>query len=327
MKKNSKRKSNLKSSLLLLLLLAILLISSSYAWFTANQTVTVSSLNVNVQASNGLQISADGTTWKAVLSNSDLTTGYATAVNQIPTELAPVSTTGIVTNGKMDMFYGTVEANAAGTYMLTATQETDKHGASGRYIAFDLFLKVDKETQIYMTTGSKVEYAGETDQGLQNAARVAFVNEGTKAASSAVADIQAMSLTSGTAMIWEPNYDTHTANGLAAARDIYGKTITKTTGEAQQPYYGIKKAIPDTANITMIQTATPSADYFSSVSPTYKTISGHTDSPAFLKLTAGVTKLRVYMWIEGQDVDCENNASGTNINFDLQFTATPPQGN
>ena len=26
------------------------------------------------------------------------------------------------------------------------------------------------------------------------------------------------------------------------------------------------------------------------------------------------------MWIEGQDVDCENNASGTDISYNLQFT-------
>lgn len=48
-KKENKRKSNLKLSLLLLLLAAILLISSLMQWFTSNQTVTVSSLNVNVE--------------------------------------------------------------------------------------------------------------------------------------------------------------------------------------------------------------------------------------------------------------------------------------
>ena len=26
------------------------------------------------------------------------------------------------------------------------------------------------------------------------------------------------------------------------------------------------------------------------------------------------------MWIEGQDVDCENMASGTNVNFNVQFS-------
>ncbi len=29
------------------------------------------------------------------------------------------------------------------------------------------------------------------------------------------------------------------------------------------------------------------------------------------------------MWIEGQDIDCENNASYDNIQFDLQLTVNP----
>lgn len=37
-------------------------------------------------------------------------------------------------------------------------------------------------------------------------------------------------------------------------------------------------------------------------------------------LKAGITKVRMYMWIEGQDVDCEDDVSGSNIAFDLQLT-------
>ena len=33
-----------------------------------------------------------------------------------------------------------------------------------------------------------------------------------------------------------------------------------------------------------------------------------------------INKLKVYAWIEGQDVDCENGASGTGISFNLGFT-------
>ena len=71
MKKNKQKKTSLKSAIVLLLLIALLLITSSYAWFTANQTVTVSTLQVNVKASNGLQISADAQNWKTVLEKTD----------------------------------------------------------------------------------------------------------------------------------------------------------------------------------------------------------------------------------------------------------------
>ena len=40
-----------------------------------------------------------------------------------------------------------------------------------------------------------------------------------------------------------------------------------------------------------------------------------------LQLQAGITKVRVYMWVEGQDVDCENNASGGDLLYNLQFSS------
>ena len=43
------------------------------------------------------------------------------------------------------------------------------------------------------------------------------------------------------------------------------------------------------------------------------------ENQTFMTLTAGITKIRVYMWVEGQDVDCENQASGSDISFNLQF--------
>jgi hypothetical protein len=34
----------------------------------------------------------------------------------------------------------------------------------------------------------------------------------------------------------------------------------------------------------------------------------------------GITKVRIYMWVEGQDVDCEDKASGGSIEYNLQFS-------
>lgn len=330
MKKNKQKKTSLKSAIVLLLLIALLLITSSYAWFTANQTVTVSTLQVNVKASNGLQISADAQNWKTVLEKADLTTAagtYADLVNQLPeTDLEPVSSIGSVTDGKMDMFYGVVEADAdqAGEYYLSSTKQTDATGTTGKYIAFDLFLKVDQKTTIYMTPNSKVTFAGDSDKGLQNAARVAFVTEGSATVDKSPDEMRKLALGTGTAKIWEPNYDVHTAAGVAAARDTYQVT-TSTTNGSQIPYYGIKAVIPaKTIPMKQVTTANPSETYFEQATVDYKTTAANTSTVQFAELAAGVTKIRVYMWVEGQDVDCENSASGTDIKFDLQFTATAP---
>ena len=127
------------------------LIVSTYAWFTANQTVTISTLDVNVQTSNGLQISADAINWKTILQKADITGAsatYASSVNQVPDEMEPVSSAGVVDTGTgyMNMYYGEVESLDTGDgYSLASTKEVDTRGTEGRYIAFDIFLRVDQE--------------------------------------------------------------------------------------------------------------------------------------------------------------------------------------
>lgn len=325
MSKKSKRKNDVKSSILVLLLIAILLIASTYAWFTSNRTVTVNSLDVNVAAKNGLQISADGTNWKSVLQKDDLLPAnldatYANNKNQLPDTMEPVSTAGGVTSGELDLYYGTVEAAGNG-YSLTTVKETDAKGTEGRYIAFDVFLKVDAETKIALTPDSNVRFTDTTTKGLENASRVAFLIQGNQATGTALGTIQGMSGatsfgTGTTTHVWEPNYDVHTAAGVANAQSTYGKT-TSETGAAALPYYGVQKAITSGVDITKTETDTTN---FAQINPDYKTAKGNTDNYEIFTLSPGITKVRVYMWVEGQDVDCENTASGANIQFNLQFT-------
>jgi len=336
MSKKSKRRADVRSSILILLLIAILLIASTYAWFTANQTVTVSSLDVHVEAQNGLQISTDATTWKSIIDKADITTNaYSGHTNVVPENMEPVSTIGEIdsTTGFMKMYYGTVEPNKeqGGRYELTAEQVTEKIIASGaedtnKFIAFDMFLKVDAPTNLKMTTGSNVVAKENTpDSGLKNASRVAFCIEGNQPTGTAINTITglkgATSLGSATptTYFWEPNSDVHTAAAIANARDSYGITTTA-TGAAQIEYYGIKKDI--TTGIPLVNTSNAKdsidADNFTLVEPDYVTKEVMTDTNIF-SLQAGITKVRVYMWVEGQDVDCENGASGSDISYNLQF--------
>lgn len=323
-KKNERRKNNLRYSLLLLLLLLVFLMVSTYAWFTANQTVTISTLDVNVQTSNGLQISADAINWKTILQKADITGAsatYTSSVNQVPDEMQPVSSAGIVDTdtGYMDMYFGTVDALDDGTgYSLASDKEVDTRGAEVRYIAFDIFLRVDQTTPVYLTTASNIiTKEGAADKGLQNAARVAFIDEGN------IADVGdstgAQALKGGTtSIIWEPNYDVHTAAGVANAKEIYGLDTT-TTGATQLSYQGIKAEFADTEGVTLKNTNTFS-QYFQTVTPTISTVKDFDTQQTLLNLKAGITKVRIYMWVEGQDVDCENNASGTDISFNVQIT-------
>ena len=153
-KKNRKRRK-IFLAFIMILFTGIILTASTYAWFTANHTVKVESIDVNVTATNGLQISTDATNWKAVVTKDDITGASWTGVkNQVPSaNLNPVSTAGTIdpATGYMNMYLGTISTNAGtGANQLTATKETDKNGQIGNYVAFDLFFQINEAKQIYL---------------------------------------------------------------------------------------------------------------------------------------------------------------------------------
>lgn len=321
--KQRRRKSKLLIALLMILLTGVVFTASTYAWFTSNKTVTVEHIDVNVVATDGLQISVDATTWKPNITNDDITGAnakYAGAKNQLPaTQIRPVSTGGNVdANGMMEMFVGSVETEG-GNFVLSTEKETESHRTEGNFIAFDLFFNTGAAADIYLTNASKVTVDADGIQGIQNAARVAFIKEGSGTEADALATLQGLKADGATPIIWEPNFDTHTASGVKNANDTYGITTTQ-TGGSQLPYRGVISAFEKTAGVALNDA---NETRFKSVTPTFATpasgISGDAYQNAF-RLDAGITKYRIYMWIEGQDVDCENNASGATVSFNLQFS-------
>ncbi len=340
--RNKRRKYRLLILLLILFGTGTMLATSTYAWFTSNTNVSVETLKVNIEAKNGIQISADGTKWKSIVQKSDLLGAhggnYTAAVNQIPETLEPVSTAGIPDeNGYLPMYYGVVKTSASeannGEYILTATKTTEIDNSvrtpaepdTAKFIAFDLFFKVEKDTTVYLVAGSGATTDDLTDTGIKNASRIAFVNKGNTTAGDTLANIQALNAAAGsTVTIWEPNYDVHTAAGVAHAKDVYGKTTTQTGGELI-PYAGVIAPITEGDDI-LLGNATEEKDStkFKTVTPAKATAKGFTNYVSLFTLTKGVTKMRIYMWVEGQDVDCENNASGGNISFDLKISTVDP---
>ncbi len=321
-KKNRRRKGILLA-IIMILFTGVVLTASTYAWFTANRSVTVESIDVNVQATEGLQISTDATDWKAVITNDDITGAtWSGVTNQLPKGTgvfaSPVSTVGTTdSNGFMQMYKGTVATPEGGTEnLLTAVKSTEANGTTGDFVAFDLFFRSTKAQPIYLTSSSTVTLKdGTSISGLENAARVAFINEGGVEYGSTAAAAQAKK-EGNLALIWEPNYDVHTAAGVANAHDAYNINTT-TTGGTKLGYVGVKA--PITTGVAVDST---NSTYFGSVTTTGSPVAG-IPSTAYIKVTdlvAGITKVRVYMWIEGQDVDCEDHASGGSITYNLQFS-------
>ena len=116
--KKKRKRRRILLSLLMILFCGVILSTSTYAWFTANKTVTINDITVNVAAMNGLQISVDAINWKPTITTADIRGAqatYPTAVNQLPSELSslsPVSSVGDIdtSTGFMQMYAG--DANA-----------------------------------------------------------------------------------------------------------------------------------------------------------------------------------------------------------------------
>lgn len=355
-KKDNKRRLLL---LLLLLLVSIMMLSFvTYAWFTSNQTVNVDTLEVKVRSVNGLQISADAIDWKALVTKQELIDAsngdYSTAVNQFPTYFGNMSTVGNITdNGQMEMFYGVTTLNKSGsgdtyteTYLLTTSRETETKCADGstnecgdgrHFVAFDLFFKLDAKATVMMTANSKVIAKGD-DKGIKNTARVAFIKEGNISTNTYAEGeddgeggttdgytlAQRLKITgseaSGNVVIWEPNMETHTVLGKQNAAKYYGIS-SSSIGTSALAYTGAKAAC---ANIPLEAFGDPTLysgldDCFGAVTP-IATPSTNASPIEFFEMEAGVTKVRVYFWVEGNDVDAENNATGSDMQLDLEFT-------
>jgi hypothetical protein len=122
--------------------------------------------------------------------------------------------------------------------------------------------------------------------------------------------------------MWEPNYDSHTSAAITHALDTYELTVAHDDSTLVS-YDGVIAEMDVSENIYVedAKYATYPSKFDNATTPTIYTDDGFLTYPTAFTLNPGyITKMRIYMWIEGQDVDCENSASGANITFDLQFS-------
>ena len=207
--------------------------------------------------------------------------------------------------------------------------------SSSYFMAFDIFLKVDKGTKLFLTANSGVFNAAATDSGIKNTTRVAFVVQGNvdsdsyyngtidETSGAEITGVQAATaLLGGTdAIIWEPNYDTHTNSGIIAAENFYNIVGLQNEGSSIQAYEGVASEF-NSVSLTQASSEIEGQEgYFAEVPIDLATTADNKDLvDTGIYLSAGVTKVRVYYWVEGQDVDTENNASGSSMKLGLEFT-------
>ena len=301
--KNTLRKRTFISAIAMLLVSAIVLTSSTFAWFSMATRVEVESMDLNITSPDGVQISANTSAFTTTLTLADLK-GESTArwnayegnINNIPDSLRPSSSRFQIRNALPTFYEGSIDAAD-----VLAIKKVDSEQGSG-VLAFDLFVKVGESQKVYWGN-STVEC--ETNPDVLTAMRLALVNCGTVAERSDAGTIQAVlpeNYLDNRAVMYEFDSYNHTAeSGFAAGETVPDNYMSATSTNAARP------AGKNYTEATQLAGATyaTKVDQDSAVEDVY------------FNAAVGVNRIRVYLWMEGNDVDCANDVAGATISFNL----------
>ena len=362
-RRNRKSKRRMNSLLMMLLLTAVFMVVSTYAWFSANREVAITGITAKVSAAEGLQISLDAENWgSSVEVNSAALARVGTAKNNYvwPEELVPVSTDGTISGNDVKFTYGDVSADGS---ILNSCVDAPASGgkyisfdvyfknSSSNTAGDKLQLNSTSYVQIHTKAdGEGDDLDGKAETGLENCVRAGvLLYDSTSTFTTAAATIRAMTPdTAPLFSVWEPNYTQHigevvTNDGrIDAADDAFDTWAMKVNSQG----FNIKGVNGDTGTASKVDAE--GADIASSEGvymQQLKTLTSASGTAAItdMKSSTGVDssgsvtfpqtqlmlgqnkimKARVYIWLEGQDPDCNDTAS-TGRAFDIVLGFTKP---
>ncbi len=334
-KKIRKRMSKKKKYLTIfyIFLLTVLLIVTTYAWFSTALNVQIRDFNVVAAKNSGLSISFDAINYDTFLEISreniieDLGARYPTHTNHWSDNgLVPVSTNGIGSIPDKFDFYFTdgiyyLNNDKEQPFLRTLKSKEDDPNPYSYFTSFDIFLKNETGSPVpdnlYLTNETKAIFNGEYSEemdSLLNTMRFGFVKIGSVDHDTPATTVQNMTCI-GTCedVIYEPYHTTHTDLSIERAKK-YG--INLRDGSAF-PTFGMIKA----GGPIMMKNAVSGS---TSLEPEYfrlqETFNSQELSQSLFEVPDGVTKVRVYAWLEAQDIDSlETNSTGAELTLSIDF--------
>ena len=290
--KNSMRRAMI-STVCMLIVAVMSLTGVTYAWFTAGSDATVDNIIVNVQAATGgIELSGDnGVTWQTKISAGN------SAV------FTPVSTVGKFGDDStiMKFFTGEINPENSAQIKTTAIEANTDPG----YFRKDLHIKNISGSDIKIDL-AEFEIEGEGSNNANYAMRVALVVWNKYTMEGISEDNPTGTKTpvenfATTVKIYEPYAEQHTANAVKNLGAVNGTAHT---------YLGIKSA----SNGFVALNDNSIAAALASDVLTYNA------SDLTITLANGeYAEISIYVWIEGQDIDCENSISAGAFTFDFVF--------
>lgn len=328
-RRSRKSKRRLNSLFMAVLMSAVLLIVSTYAWFSANRDVEIRGITAKVEAAEGLQISLDGASWGSYVEVDGAKLDAVKAFNKFtwPSELRPVSTTGQTDSGSIVFFDGDIDAT--GSILNNANNALP----ANKYIVFDVYLKNSSSqdsdelllnSNSSVAIGSTTGKVGQSGTGLEYCPRVGFaLYDESKIFSESQENIAGISGDT-TVSIWEPNYAQHITevarldNRIANDTNSTFETLAL-KGKGSGTLTGVNGS---TATEFMESTKTVRTP--GTVGSTPEHLVDCKDGTTNLEIAGNkISKVTVYIWLEGQDPDCIDTAS-TGKYLDFQINLSKP---
>lgn len=321
--------------LALLFLTTVLLIFVTYAWFSVSLNVKIKFFEMNVSSNSGLFISLDGIdfsdsveiTSKSIIDN--LKTRYPTNTNQWAAKgLWPISTIGIKhpNQDKFEIYEGTLvkardKDRKLYRFLNTAHMPEDSSNLYKSYLAFDIFLKnvsgSPKSDNLYIDEGTYIDFGDDVDEesriemdGIINSIRFGFLKIGSTSSNDEIRNIQNLKCNNDcAAVIYEPNKIKHSPLSIERAYTDYGVTLVD--GEISPTYAIIKEGRRlEYANGHEGSGIPLDTEHFQF----QETIMESQFIDPIFQIPNGITKMRIYVWLEGQDIDSlETNSEGAPI--------------
>lgn len=275
--------------------------------------------------------------------------------NLKPTEMLPVSTLGLVGSNRTDllMLRGTLNNSIQLNNIQEMDEEEDNSDATtyAGYFAFDVFLKnssrqddIDDVLQLNYDSSLEIMETENSATGLQNTARVAFAkytgtsdtmaDQATILKETAGIGVGSSPVYISDVAIWEPNSNDHVDyvvqnnNKITGAgsnfnattqMDTYALTDTSLRQSIADIYKwdGSERLLQKQNVLQTTKTSTEDYSIAEGVQNLVSTSDGTTD---FGIAPNKICRIRIYLWLEGQDVDCINYAShggGVKVNIGL----------
>ena len=273
----------------------------TYAWFSKSDEADVNGLTMEV-------VSRDGGVYVSTMPYTD----FGTSITITPPQDAvynPASTAGqLDENGKLKFFNGFLDSPTDTTLDIEAISDPGNY-----FIMQDVYF--DNSTG---STPVRISLAGteiiptDAARNTHLAARVAIVTHGhiTQEQFNVGADYPT-TRDNANVQIYENNSGTHTQQGI----NEYKKYVNPNASNSDNfKYFAVNSVGED---INRVNDGNPTQLTDMSTSPALKTSA---DS-VIIEVPAGCyLRTTLYVWLEGQDPDCQNNISGKPYTAAIKFT-------